>query len=212
MPHFLRASDSIGVENPPSTCIGIATQPGLKEFQTSHPGRSLVGSRGRLETNANPLWFFTNTWVTCGYVNKVASSMAGSQSSHDQMTVPLAWLKLLLKAAHSPSTHLSPLAGYPLSLSLPNSHLMFPGAPAALLCWFPAVPCGRCLLPAHPYQILEASGTNLSLPPLGREPSLRGPFGILGTESHRVIPYALCASLAPSLTRGPGGRTVSQGL
>lgn len=41
----------------PSIRRGIATKPGLKEFQISHLGLSLVGGRGELEANAKPFGF-----------------------------------------------------------------------------------------------------------------------------------------------------------
>lgn len=99
------------------------------------------------------------------------------------------------------STHLCPLAGY--LISLPNSHLTFPGSPAAFSL-FPcpltlAVPFGRYILLAHPCQSL---GGLRCLTTLEREPSLSGPFGILGTETNRVMTYPLCACLASPLASG----------
>lgn len=55
-----------------------------------------------------------------------------------------------------PSNHLCLLAGYPLSL--PNSHLVFPGAPGVLFHSLPTIPCRSYILPAHPCQILGDLG------------------------------------------------------
>lgn len=67
----------------------------------------------------------------------------------------------------------------------------------------PLFPAGVTFSLPIPVKFWGASGTYLGLPPLKREPSLRGPFGILGTETKWVITYSLCACLVSPLVGGP---------
>lgn len=119
--------------------------------------------------------------------------LVGSHSSHNQTAVPrgplgrLEVLKCLPRLVTGQPFHTPrPLDRFPLSLT--NSHLTFPGAPAALLHLPPAALC-RCSfsLPTSP-KFWGSSYAHLSLPPLERGPSLSGPFGILGTVDFPYVP------------------------
>lgn len=198
--------ESTGVETRLSLYRRPATEPGL-EFQTSHPGLSLVGE-GRVRGQGWRVW---PRCVTGGKGGVVCWGLEAGKRFPRSAFLPPRIPKLNGSAS-----------GVPVTIG--DAKMMAPGCSQALLSTHPPTSLGQVpsvpgrQSPLTPWSLacspplsslllsaggafsllisakLGASGAPLILPPLERESFLSGSLGILGTETELIpdVPDWLC--------------------